>query len=148
MPWTQGRLSVRVEALADRPARAVSADFDLRGSGNRGELRLSSPLGTMLASARWSADEVVLDQGRGEARFPDLDSLSRETLGEVLPLRAFPDWLAGRPWPGAPNQALPGGFEQLGWAVSLAGYAEGRVEVVRAAVPKVTVRVRLEKTDP
>jgi outer membrane lipoprotein LolB len=145
MPWTSGRMSVRVDAGIDQSARAVSADFDLRGSGDRGELRLSSPLGTVLASARWSDAEVVLDRGQGETRFADLDSLSREALGEVLPLRAFPDWLAGRPWPGAPTQRRSDGFEQLGWSVSLAGFPDGRVEVVRAAPPKVTVRVRLEK---
>ena len=144
MPWTSGKMSVRVEASADRTASQVSAGFDLRGDGQRGELRLSSPLGAVLASARWSATEVVLDTGQGETRYPDLDTLSQQALGEVLPLRAFPDWLAGRPWAGAQATPVAGGFEQLGWAVSVAGLADGRVEAVRAAPPKVTVRVRLE----
>ena len=145
MPWTSGRLSVRVEATADKSASNVSADFDLRGDSSRGELRLSSPLGAVLAATRWSATEVVLDTGQGPTRYADLETLSRDALGEALPLRAFPDWLAGRPWPGAPSAAQADGFEQLGWNVSLAAYGSGRLEAVRAAPPKVTVRVRLEK---
>lgn len=145
MPWTSGRLSVRVEAWAEREARSVSADFDLRGDSRRGELRLSSPLGNVLAATRWTADQAVLDTGQGETRYADLETLSREALGEVLPLRALPDWLAGRPWSGAPSVGQPAGFEQLGWVVSLAAYAEGRIEAVRSAPPKVTVRVRLER---
>jgi hypothetical protein len=97
MPWTSGRLSVRVEATADKSASNVSADFDLRGDSSRGELRLSSPLGAVLAATRWSATEVVLDTGQGPTRYADLETLSRDALGEALPLRAFPDWLAGRP---------------------------------------------------
>ena len=46
-----------------------------------------------------------------------LEDLSREALGEALPLAAWPDWLAGRPWGGAPHRATEGGFEQLGWQV-------------------------------
>jgi outer membrane lipoprotein LolB len=145
MPWTSGRLSVRVDATADRPASSVSADFDLRGDGRRGELRLSSPLGTLLAAARWSETDVVLDNGQQETRYLDLDSLSRATLGEVLPLRAFPDWVAGRPWAGAPSSTEAQGFAQLGWTVTLADAAEGRIEAVRPAAPRVSVRVRLER---
>ena len=148
MPWTSGRLAVRVDATAERPASSVSADFDLRGDSQRGELRLTSTLGTVLAATRWSASEVVLDTGRGETRYADLETLSREALGEAVPLRAFPDWLAGRPWPGAPSVVQVGGFEQLGWSVSLSGLSQGLVDAVRATPPKVTVKVRLERPSP
>jgi outer membrane lipoprotein LolB len=87
----------------------------------------------------------VLDNGQQETRYLDLDSLSRATLGEVLPLRAFPDWVAGRPWAGAPSSTEPQGFAQLGWTVTLADAAEGRIEAVRPAAPRVSVRVRLER---
>jgi outer membrane lipoprotein LolB len=147
-PWISGRMVVRVDAGAERPASNVSAGFDLRGDGQRGELRLSSPLGAVLAATRWSPTEVVLDRGQGEVRYADMDTLSLQTLGEVLPLRAFPDWVAGRPWAGAPAIVVAGGFEQLGWAVSLADLADGRLEAVRAAPPRVTVRVRLEGATP
>lgn len=145
VPWTSGRLSVRVDAAADKPASSVTAGFDLRGNGQQGELRLNSPLGNLIASARWAGDGAVLATGQGEARYEDLDTLSREALGEVLPLRAFPDWLAGRPWPGAASTARADGFDQLGWRVSMARFAEGFIEAAREAPPAVVVRVRLER---
>lgn len=142
-PWTSGRLSLQVEADATHAARSLSADFDLRGDGQRGELHLSSPLGNRLATARWSPDEAVLDLGQGERRYVDLESLSRHALGEALPLRALPDWLAGRPWAGAPAQPQTDGFTQLGWQVGLAGLGDGRIEAVREQAPRVQLRVRL-----
>ncbi len=145
-PWISGRLSVRVEASADRPASSVSADFDLRGDHARGELVLSSPLGTRIAEARWAPGDVVLATGQGESRYADLDALSREALGEVLPLRAFPDWLAGRPWSEAPRTERQDGFEQLGWQVKLDRWAEGWVQAVRMTPPIVDVRARLQRS--
>jgi outer membrane lipoprotein LolB len=144
MPWTSGRLAVRVAATPDMPARSVSAAFDLRGNSERGELRLSTSLGTLMAAARWAPGNVVLTTSDGDVRYDTLDSLSREALGEALPLQALPDWLAGRPWPGTPSQPVADGFEQLGWRVSLARYGDGWVEAERATPPQVTVRARLE----
>jgi len=142
--WISGRLSVRVAADAGRAAQGMSAGFELRGDGDTGELRLSSPLGTRIAQARWAPGLAVLDTPDGEHRFATLDELSRQALGETLPLRALPDWIAGRPWPAAPHFARVDGFDQLGWSVSLAGLREGRVEAQRLAPPAVVVRVRLD----
>ena len=144
-PWAAGRLSVRVEASADRAAQSLGAAFELRGSGESGELRLISPLGTQLASARWAPGLALLTTADGATEFASLDDLSRRALGEALPLAALPDWLAGRPWPSAPHRPEPAGFEQLGWQVSLARWAEGWVEARREAPPAVTVRVRLDE---
>jgi len=143
-PWTTGRLSVRVDATPARPAQSMSAAFELRGDGNGGELRLNSPLGTRVASARWAPALAVLDMGDGERRYDSLDDLSRRALGEAMPLVALPDWVAGRPWPGAPHEAQPDGFEQLGWQVLLARRGEGWIEARRAAPPAVVVRVKLD----
>jgi hypothetical protein len=52
-----GRLSLQVDAQQDRPAQSVSAAFDMRGGADRGELRLSTPLGTTLAAAFWGPGE-------------------------------------------------------------------------------------------
>jgi outer membrane lipoprotein LolB len=140
-----GRIAVRVEASDERAPRAFSASFDLRGGADAGELRLSTPLGTMLATARWSDGGAWLVTAAGESAFEDLDALSRAALGETLPLRALPDWLHGRPWAGAPSRASAQGFEQLGWRVGLAQFADGRVDAVRDAPPVVTVRAQLER---
>lgn len=155
-----GRMSVRVES--PRP-QSVASDFELGGSGDRGWLRLSGPLGATLAQARWSERGAVLVTPEGERRFDDLGALSREVLGEDLPLRALPDWLRGRPWPGGESRPLapstpstpstssmPGvaaggsrGFQQLGWTVDLAAFDAGTVVASRSEPSRVTLRARM-----
>lgn len=144
-PWTSGKLSVRIEALDNRPAQNLPATFDLRGSSADGELRLTSPLGSLIASARWSDRQAVLVTTQGEREFADLDALSREVLGEPLPLRALPDWIAGRPWPGAAiDRRDASGFDQLGWTIDLTRFAQGSLTATRPAPPVVVLRVRIE----
>lgn len=139
-----GRLAVKVEAGVDSPARSVSSGFELRGDGERGELTLTSPLGSVVARARWAPGEAMLATNEGERRFEDLEALARDALGEALPLRALPAWLRGRPWPGAASRSTDHGFEQLGWQVALTRFAEGQVDVTRAAPPAVSLRARLD----
>ena len=143
-----GRLALQVEATPERPAQSLSAGFDLFGDATRGELRLSTPLGTTLAAAYWAPGQARLVTPDGERRFDDLDALSRDTFGESLPLRALPDWLQGRPWPGADAaRALSAGpgFEQLGWTVDLAGFDAGQWRASRAGPPAVRVRAQLDR---
>ena len=125
----------------------MSAGFELSGSAPQGQLRLSGPLGTTLALARWAPGQAVLASAGSETRFADLDSLSAAALGEAVPMAALFDWLRGRPWAGAASQArgdgVPG-FEQLGWQIDLARWSDGWVEARRAAPPAVTVRARLD----
>jgi outer membrane lipoprotein LolB len=150
-----GRLAVRVEASGQASTRSLSAAFDLRGTPDAGTLGLSTPLGTLLAQARWSPAEVVLATPQGTRRFDSLEALTREVLGESVPIEAWFDWLRGRPWPGAPSEPAPStggppsaaGFAQLGWAVDLTGFGEGAVSATRAApAPAVTVRIRLDRS--
>lgn len=142
--WLSGKLSVRVDAYAGQPAKSMSSSFDLRGDAERGELKLTSPLGNVVALARWTPGEATLATPTGEARYADLDELSRQALGESLPLRALPAWLRGQPWNGAPSMPTATGFEQLGWQVGLARQGEGWIEATRGTPPAVTVRARLE----
>jgi outer membrane lipoprotein LolB len=160
-----GRLAVRVDAAGPDAARSLSAAFDLRGTPSAGTLGLSTPLGSMLAQARWSPAEVVLATPQGTRRFANLDELTREVLGESVPIEAWFDWLRGRPWPGAPSAPAPSagatpsassptpapsapvGFTQLGWSVDLTRFAEGAVSATRATPPPVvTVRIRLDRS--
>lgn len=143
-PWTTGRLSLRVEASADKPSQGMSAAFELRGNGDAGELRLLSPLGTRLATATWGAGRATLQTGDGEKSFNSLDELALRALGEPLPLAALPDWLAGRPWPRQPFRAVAEGFEQLGWQVNTQQHTEGRVAARRESPPAVQLQVRLD----
>jgi outer membrane lipoprotein LolB len=139
-----GRLSVSVGAHAGQAPRGLTAAFELRGGAERGELDLTGPLGQTMAKARWSPGRAELLTSDGERRFPDLESLAREALGEALPLAALVDWLRGRPWSGAPSVPAAAGFEQLGWVVDLERVAEGLIVASRSAAPPVTVRARLQ----
>ena len=161
-----GRLALRVEPVGGEAARAVSAAFDLRGDSRAGTLGLSTPLGSMLAQARWSPAEVVLTTPRDTRRFASLDALTREALGESVPIEAWFDWLRGRPWPGAPSAPVdvppsapvdatpsappesgPAGFRQLGWRVDLGRFGEGTIAATRESpAPVVTVRIRLDRS--
>ena len=156
-----GRLAVRVDAAGPDAARSLSAAFDLRGTSTSGTLGLSTPLGSLLVQARWSPGEVVLATPQGTRRFTSLDALTREVLGESVPIEAWFDWLRGRPWPGAPNAPLlatgttastsgassPDGFAQLGWSVDLTRFGDGAVSATRTSpAPVVTVRIRLDRS--
>lgn len=144
-----GRMAVKVEAHGDQPARAVSASFELRGDAQAGELDLSTPLGSLLGRARWNPVDVVLETSRGEQRYADLGTLTRDVLGESVPVAALFDWLRGQPWPGADSRATQPpahpGFEQLGWTVNLARFAEGHITAHRSQPPAVTVRTQLDR---
>lgn len=144
-----GRLSVRVDGEDGAAPRAVSAAFELQGDAQSGRLNLSTPLGSVMAQARWTPGNVVLVTPKGETRFDDLDALTKEVVGESLPVAALFDWLHGRPWPGAPSRptvapAEPG-FEQLGWVVSLAHFDDSTIAARRASPPAVTVRAKLDR---
>ena len=144
-----GRLSVRVEAVDGAAARSLSAAFELQGNAKSGSFNLATPLGTLLAQARWAPGQVVLATPRGESSFTDLDELTREVLGESVPLVALFDWLRGRPWPGAASAALvpatEPGFQQLGWTISLARFDQDWVAAQREQAPAVTVRAKLDR---
>lgn len=141
-----GRLALKVDAAGSEEARSIVAAFELKGAPEAGRLDLSTPLGTVMAQARWAPGRVVLVTPQGETPFDSLDALTREVLGESLPVAALFDWLHGRPWPGAAHVSEPAGFRQLGWAVDLARFADDTIVAVRAQAPVVTVRVKLDRS--
>lgn len=144
LPAIAGRLALNVAATGTGPARALHAVFTLRGDGERGQLEVSSVIGVRLAQARWSPAGAWLRSADDERSYRDLESLARDALGEPVPLQALPDWLHGRPWPGAPSSPAADGFMQLGWQVNLARLDEGFVAMERAGPPAATLRVRLD----
>ena len=144
-PDLSGRLAVRIDASAQNAARSFNVDFDLTGNAERGVLRLSGPLGTTVAQLRWQPGGAELSDAQGSRNFGSLDALAQDLLGESLPMAALIDWLRGRPWAGAPSQPLAAGFEQLGWRIDLAAFAEGLVLATRQREPTVSVRARLER---
>lgn len=139
-----GRMALRIDAHAGAPAQQWSAGFELRGRADQGQLQLLSPLGTVLAQARWGAQAAELHAQGSVQRFDSLAELSKKALGEALPLQALPDWLRGRAWSGAPQQPRPEGFEQAGWSIDLASRAQGLVVVRRETPPAVTLRAMID----
>ena len=142
-----GRLAIRIAADGNQVERGVSVGFELDGSPRSGSVEFTSPLGSLVARAQWSAQQVLLVTSQGERRFADLDSMSREVLGETIPLAALFDWLRGRPWPGETAQDLSQGkgFAQLGWRVDLTRFEESVVIASRATAPEVTVRAVVDR---
>lgn len=139
-----GRLSVTVAGDVHHRGTGGAASFELFGGPEAGRLDLTSPLGSLVARAEWRPGLATLLTPGEERRFDDLDALTRELLGETVPVAALFDWLAARPWPAAPHQPTAGGFEQLGWRI------EPRLPALvatRLAEPVVTLRARLDGGD-
>ena len=63
-----GRLAVRIDAFGGEEPRSVVAAFELQGAADAGRLNLTSPLGTVLAQARWEPGRVVLITPQGEGQ--------------------------------------------------------------------------------
>jgi outer membrane lipoprotein LolB len=107
---------------------------------------LTSPLGATLAEARWTPGEARLVAPEGERRYPGLDALAVDLVGEPLPIGALFSWLRGQPEPGRPSRALDGsaGFEQFGWRVDLARFADGRLRLSRDGRLRVELRLILD----
>jgi len=140
-----GKLSVQVQDAMDPDARkGGSGSFELLGSASAGQFELSTPLGGLVARASWRADEVTLETPQGTRAFADLDAMSREMLGESIPVAALFDWLQGRAWGGAPSTPLADGFEQLGWRIDLSRFGDGIINATRSYAPVVTLRARIE----
>jgi outer membrane lipoprotein LolB len=139
-----GRLALHVAAHDGVAAQHHSSAFELHGDADAGGLRLTTPLGTTVAQARWQHGAVELATAEGPRHHASLDALTHELFGQSLPLAALFDWLRARPWPGAPSQPGEGGFSQLGWHIDTARHAEGWLLLRRAQPPALSVRVRLD----
>ncbi len=144
-PLRTGRLAVRVDATAQRPAQNFSAAFELQGRSESGQLRLLSPIGTEVARVRWQPGLAALTAAGLERPYATLDDLSDEVLGERVPLAALTDWIEGRPWPQAPFTATALGFSQMAWEVDLSGRAERRITARRGSPPAVVLRLVLDE---
>lgn len=125
-PWT-GRLSLRVDS---QPAQSFAALFELRGAPGRGELTLTSPIGSTLGVLQWAPGEALLRDGRRVQRYDSIDALAERVTGAALPVDALFQWLAGQP------AAVPG------WRADLSQVAAGRLQAVRES-PQPTAELRV-----
>lgn len=154
-PW-EGRLSLKLQAFGPDAARGVSMAFVLQGSADRGQLDLSTPMGTQMASVHWGSGQATLTTSEGTRRFASLDELTLHLLGESLPITALMSWLQGRPDPGLPFQPAasrppgtgqPAIFDQAGWRIDLSEWRAGHLSAERAPAGGqrgATLKVRLD----
>jgi outer membrane lipoprotein LolB len=100
-------------------AQSFSAEFELSGNEQLGELTLYSPLGSTVAAMNWTPQSATM-RANGEVRhFESLGELLREVLGTELPVSALFAWVAGEP--------------ELtdGWSADLSDYPRGRIKAHR-----------------
>ena len=127
--WS-GRMGLQ---LHTDPPQNFSAGFELHGSPEQGELRLLSPVGTTVAQLNWAPGKAQLIQGGHEQFSQNLDNLTAQITGTVLPIAALFDWLAGLATP-AP-----------GWTVDVGAPEQGRIHAQRhTPEPKAVLRIILE----
>ncbi|MEJ7138168.1 lipoprotein insertase outer membrane protein LolB [Amphibiibacter pelophylacis] len=158
VPAASGRLSLTVDDVQGGPPQNLITGFRLTGSASAGTLTLDGALGTTALFIRWAPGSARLVRGDGVRDYASLDDLTREALGESLPLAALFDWLQGRPSPLGPWQAEAGQaspprvFSQLGWRVDASQFAAQRLlQASRAAgnspggaTPGVQMRIKLD----
>lgn len=124
--WS-GRLAMTVQTV---PPQSFSAGFDLRGTPAQGELQLTTPLGTSLATVVWSPGNAEMRQGGQVTRRGSLDELTAELSGTPVPVAALFGWLRGR------SDDVPG------WQADLSRQPEGRITARRISpVPTAELRV-------
>ena len=131
--WS-GRLSLQVHS---EPVQSFSAGFELKGSPEKGELLLSSPLGNTLLAARWTPLEAVLEEAGKTRRFSNIDALIEQSTGAALPVAALFDWLHGKPG------------QLQGWTADLEQMAQGHISAQRSKpLPRSELRIVLDRSAP
>lgn len=145
-----GRLALRIHRPSDGATNGGSLLFELQGSQRQGQLLLQTPIGTTLAQVKWDEGGAEAITPQGKRRATTLDEVTQSLLGETLPMAALLRWLRGEPWDGAPHQAQPEGFAQLGWSISLEAWHENIIVAhrpVRHGRPNdtdIVVRARID----
>lgn len=153
--WS-GHLSLKLLPFGPVAATGTSLTFDLQGQARQGALDLSTPLGTLVASVRWTPTQAVLHTSDGQSSYASLDELVSQVLGEPLPVQALMSWLAGQadrslpfsPLPPSADQTGSPGFEQAGWQVDTSALSDGVLTAQRPGNERqrgARLRVRLDR---
>jgi len=128
--WS-GRLGLQVES---DPPQQLHALFELQGSVQAGELKLLSPVGTLLARLSWDEREALLERGNERQTAPTVQDLMLRLTRTPVPVQALFDWLEGRSVPHA------------GWAPDLATLTQGRISARRSSPePAALLRIVLDQ---
>ena len=134
----QGRLALNIEPenpFSDEQPKRFSGEFELEGSPKQGSLQLYTPLGTTLATLKWSPQLAQMQTSGGVQNFDSLDSMLQQATGAALPATGLFAWLQG--------QAL----DLPGWLVDLSQHGRGRISAKRTA-PAPALELRVIVTSP
>ena len=151
--WS-GRLALKLSAFGQDGPQGVNVAFDLLGNPRRGQLDLSTPLGTLVAQVRWHEAVATMTTADGSETYDSLDALTRQVLGESLPVAAMMSWLQGHPadastWRRQDANAIPPAqFKEAGWDIDLRELDQGTLLAQRAQTPErrgATLRVKLDR---
>lgn len=148
----QGRIGVQTEG------RGFSGSTRWQHQIASDSIALFSPMGGQVANIDADASGVVLVDDDGKSyRAQDAETLTEKTLGWRLPMKGLPDWVLGRPAPGAVEDShwdQAGRLTRLkqhGWDISYAQYQEnqgyqlpGKVTLVS---PKLNLKLVIERWD-
>ena len=140
----QGRVAVRYGS------DGASGNVAWRHSAENDELLITSFLGQGIARLRRSDGEVRLLADGKEHRAPDAETLTEQVLGWRLPLGGLPDWVQGRPGPGAADVRRDAagrivGFVQDDWKVEYQDFEGARPSRLRLARPNLEIRLIVDR---
>ena len=133
-----GRLAVRVAADGNQVERADRCGLRAQRQPAGRAHRIHEPARQRRGAARSGRHSRCCSSRRkANSGLPTSTSMSREVLGESIPVAALFDWLRGRPWPGAAAAGPVGGqgFRAAGLArrpVALRRFAGHRDAAMRA----------------
>lgn len=126
-----GRISLQVQT---DPPQSFFAAFELKGKPDQGELRLVSPIGSVIGVIRWSPSEAQLQSGSDIRSFASVDALLAQTTGAAIPVTALFAWLEGND------------ISQYGWTADLSQHASGRINARRTdPQPQADLRILLDQ---
>lgn len=111
-------MSLKVNA-EQGSAPYFSAEFELSGNEQAGELTLYNPFGSTAAAIKWTPQSATLRTNGEIKHFESLNELLRETIGTELPVEALFAWVAGEP------------KLTNGWHADLTDYPKGRIKARR-----------------
>ena len=130
-PLWRGRLAVRIESLE---TRSFTAEFELSGNVQSGELTLFTPFGSTAATLSWTSETAVMRASGDVKNFDSLNALIKQTVGTEIPISALFAWLEGV------------NVSEDGWSADLTQHASGRITARRMKPePAVELRLVLEK---
>ncbi len=128
--WS-GRLALQVQ---DQASQSFSAGFELQGNALNGELRLFTPLGSVLAQVDWAPGRARLQSSGEVHESGSLEELLAQTLGTPIPVAALFAWLQG-------TQTTVSG-----WQADLSSLDSGRLVATRyQPAPRAVLRMAFER---